>query len=75
MTDWEAEAHALEHLASGLIGLPKDEARRLCADLGLHLRLVDWDEVKGLVGLSSDYRSDRITAEARSGVITKAEAG
>ncbi len=75
MDAWQAEEDALDALASGLVGLPKEDARQMCDDLGLRLRLVDWDVIKGRFALTSDYRSDRITAEARNGVITKAEGG
>ena len=75
VADSDANARALADLAAGLVGMPKDQARQICAGVGLHLRLVDWDELTGPVALTSDYRADRITAEARAGVVTQAEAG
>ncbi len=75
MSRGEQAHEALEDLAAGLVGMPTDEARRFCEDLGLTFRVVDWDVEKGPVFMNSAYRRDRISGEARGGVVTRAEAG
>jgi hypothetical protein len=63
--------------APSLVGLPKADAERRAADLGLRVRMVDWDEPGGTgrVALTADLRIDRVTVHVRNGVVTQADPG
>lgn len=73
----EGERHyaALVDFARGLIGRSKAEAARLCEELGLTVRMVDWDLIKGPVALTQEYREDRVTVFVKNGVVTETEPG
>ena len=75
MDEIDRRVEANKPVAAGLVGLPKSQALQRLTDLGLVVRLVDWDEIKGGVLLTSDLRADRVTVHVREGVVTEAEAG
>jgi hypothetical protein len=70
--EWEATRAA----APALLGLTKEDAQRRAAELGLHLRLLDWDELRGeSVALTADLRLDRLTVHVRGGVVVQSDPG
>ena len=77
MTD-DAAAEAMEvqiarttALAPDFVGLTRAEAELLAEQHGLTLRVIDRDDQ----ALTADLRSNRITVDVRSGVVTDPQAG
>ncbi len=69
---WEATQAA----ALAFMGLAKADAQHRASELGLQLRLLDWDELRGeAVALTTDLRVDRLTLHIRSGVVTQSDPG
>ncbi len=63
-----ARTQALE---PDFIGLPLDEAQALADQHGLHLRVIDADDM----ALTSDMRTNRMTIDIRTGRVSQATAG
>ena len=76
VSDRERTWDATQAVAPSLLGMTKADAERKGAELGLQLRLLDWDELGGqAVALTSDLRVDRLTLHVRSGVVTQSDPG
>jgi hypothetical protein len=76
MEDRERVWAATQAAAPAFLGLSRADAEQRAADLGLQLRLLDWDELGDqAVALTSDLRVTRLTLHIRSGVVAQSEAG
>lgn len=77
MDEHERLWQATQAFAPTFVGLARPDAERQAADLGLSLRVVDWDELgnDGRVALTADLRADRLTLHVRNGVVTQSDPG
>ncbi len=74
--DRERQWQETQAAASTFLGLTKATAQSRAIELGLRLRLVDWDELGDqAVALTSDLRVDRLTLHVRNGVVTASDPG
>lgn len=79
VSDWQAEGEAqheaLAALARGLLGLAKTDAMTICEDLGLQVRVIDWDLSRGPFALMPNYVGNRVTDWVKDGTVTNTEPG
>ena len=76
MVDRQRQWDATQAAAPSFLGMAKADAERRGTELGLQLRLLDWDELGDEpVALTSDLRTDRLTLHVRNGVVTQSEPG
>jgi hypothetical protein len=68
---FEVQLARTKALEPDFLGLDVAEAKLLATQLGVHLRVIDSENQP----VTADLRSNRITVDARTGVITEATAG
>jgi Lon protease-like protein len=78
MTRSEDQWPATRAVTPAFIGMSRPDAELRAHELGLVLRIVDWDELGDgpvAIAMTSDLRFNRVTLHVRSGLVTAAEAG